>query len=72
MFEAVARAPAITDLLAMLGSGGTVVGGVIGWLVRTPNWRQAFENLALGATAGGVCGCLVAFLYYIGTKVAGG
>jgi zinc transporter ZupT len=72
MIEALARAPTITDLLAVLGSGGTVLGGVIGWSVRAPSWRRAFENLALGATAGGVCGCLVAFLTYVGAKVAGG
>jgi hypothetical protein len=72
MVDALARAPAITDLVAVLGSGATVVGGMIGWLVRSSNWQQAFENLALGATAGGVCGCLAAFLYYFGVKAAGG
>ena len=72
MLEALVRIPTITDLLAVLGSGGTVIGGVLGWLVRAPTWRRAFENLALGATAGGVCGCLVAFLAYVGAKVAGG
>lgn len=72
MLVALARAPTITDLLAVLGSGGTVLGGVIGWLLKAPSWRQAFDNLALGATAGGVCGCLIAFLSYFGAKLAGG
>jgi zinc transporter ZupT len=72
MLGALTRTPTITDLLTVLGSGGTVLGGVIGWLVRAPNWRHALENLALGATAGGVSGCLVAFLSYLGAKVAGG
>lgn len=72
MLAGVAHTPAITNLLAVLGPGGSVVGGVIGWMIRPVDWRQAFENLALGATAGGVCGCLVAFMVYVGAKVAGG
>jgi hypothetical protein len=72
MLDALAPAPTITDLLTVLGSGGTVLEGVIGWLLEAPSWRRAFDNLALGAAAGGVCGCLIAFLSYFGTKVAGG
>ncbi|HYM45528.1 MAG TPA: hypothetical protein VES65_05120 [Solirubrobacteraceae bacterium] len=66
---AVARLPTISDLLALFGPGVTVIGGVIGLFVQAPTWRRSFENLALGATAGGVCGCLVAFLAYLAIKL---
>lgn len=46
MLDALAPAPTITDLLTVLGSGGTVLGGVIGWLLEAPSWRRAFDNLA--------------------------
>jgi len=72
MLIAVTRSPTITDLLTVLGSGGTVLGGVVGWLLKAPNWRRSFDNLAVGAAAGGVCGCLIAFMSYFGAKIAGG
>lgn len=64
MFNAVANAPQLTDLLTLLGSAGTVVGGTIGLIVGAPTSRQRFESLALGAAAGGAGGCLIAFIGY--------
>jgi hypothetical protein len=71
MLDAATKAPPIADLLTVIGSTGTAVGGAIGWLIDATTWRQAFENLALGATAGGVCGCLMAFFAYSAARVFG-
>ncbi|MGA9316319.1 MAG: hypothetical protein WBV77_17035 [Solirubrobacteraceae bacterium] len=64
MLNAVVNIPPLTDLLTLLGSAGTVVGGTIGLIVGAPALRQRFESLALGAAAGGASGCLVAFIGY--------
>ncbi|HEY2632969.1 MAG TPA: hypothetical protein VGI26_11405 [Solirubrobacteraceae bacterium] len=64
MFGAVVNSPQITNLLALLGSAGAVLGGIVGWFFEATNWRRAFENLALGATTGTVCFSAAAFLSY--------
>lgn len=64
MLDAVANVPQLTDLLTLLGSVGTVVGGTIGLVVPASTQRQRFESLALGAAAGGASGCLIAFIGY--------
>jgi hypothetical protein len=68
----IVRVTQLAELLTVLGASGTVIGGVVGWLIDAPTSRRAFENLALGATAGGVGGCLVAFFAYLGAWVVGG
>jgi hypothetical protein len=57
----------LPDVLAVLGSAGSVVGGGVGLVIGHTGSRQALENLALGAAVGGVCGCFAAFLAYIVT-----
>ena len=64
MLDAVVNAPPIANLLALLGSAGAVLGGVVGWFFEATSWRRAFENLALGATVGTVCFSAAAFLSY--------
>ena len=71
MYVTIVRVAQLAELLTVLGAGGTLVGGVVGWLIDAPTSRRAFENLALGATAGGVGGCLVAFFAYLGARIAG-
>lgn len=71
MLYAVLSAPPIADLLAVFGSAGAIVGGTIGWFMEADNWRRAFENLALGATAGTVCFSAAAFLSYALIRVFG-
>lgn len=39
----------LPDVLAILGSAGSVVGGGVGLVVDHAKLRQALENLALGA-----------------------
>lgn len=60
----------LAEILAVLGAGGSVIGGLIGSLIGASTWRRALENLALGATAGGVAGCLIAFGTYVGDRIA--
>jgi uncharacterized protein YcfJ len=71
MLDAVVNVPPITDLLTVSGSVGTALGGVIGLIIGASKWRQAFEGLALGAAAGGVGGCLIAFMAYGWIRVMG-
>jgi hypothetical protein len=60
----------LAEALAVLGAGGSVIGGLIGSMLNARTWRQALENLALGATVGGVAGCLIAFSVYAGDRIA--
>ncbi len=61
----------LPDVLAVLGSAGSVVGGGVGLAVNHATSREALENLALGAAVGGVCGCSAAFLAYIVIRMLG-
>lgn len=69
MLDADANISSITDLLTVVGSAGTVVGAAIGVIVSDATRRQALECLALGAAAGGACGCLLAFVAYDVTRL---
>ena len=73
MLEApIANLSPLPDLLAVIGAGATVVGGIVGLLSGGASIsRQSLENLALGTTVGGFLGCLVTFLIYLSIKVAG-
>jgi hypothetical protein len=64
MLDAIVNAPQITNLLAVLGPAGAILGGIAGWFFEATDWRRAFENLTLGATAGTVCFSAAAFLSY--------
>jgi hypothetical protein len=61
----------LPDVLAILGSAGSVVGGGVGLAVGHASLRQILENLALGAAVGGVCGCFAAFLAYVVIRILG-
>ncbi len=71
MLNAVVNIPPLTDLLTLLGSAGTVVGGTIGLVVGAPALRQRFESLALGAAVGGAGGCSIAFIGYACLRIMG-
>jgi phosphotransferase system glucose/maltose/N-acetylglucosamine-specific IIC component len=64
--EFAAAIPALTDLLAEVGAGATVIGGIIGFILGGDSTsRRALENIALGTAIGGFFGCLVSFLIYL-------
>jgi hypothetical protein len=68
----IANLSSLPDLLAVIGAGATVVGGIIGVLSGGASIsRKSLENLALGTTVGGFLGCLATFLIYLSIKVAG-
>jgi zinc transporter ZupT len=68
----IANLSPLPDLLAVIGAGATVVGGIVGLLSGGASIsRQSLENLALGTTVGGFAGCLVTFLIYLSVRVAG-
>jgi zinc transporter ZupT len=62
----VAVIPALPDLLAEIGAGATVVGGIIGFILggRSTS-RRALEDVALGTAIGGFFGCMVSFFVYL-------
>jgi hypothetical protein len=71
--EFAAAIPALPDLLAEVGAGATVIGGVIGFILggRSTS-RRALEDVALGTAIGGFFGCLVSFfVYLVATAVRG-
>jgi hypothetical protein len=72
VFEAILTIPPLPDLLAVFGAGMTIIGGLIGWFAERAKWRRSLENLSLGATAGGVCGLMLAFLAYLAIKLVNG
>jgi zinc transporter ZupT len=62
----------LPDLLAEVGAGVTIVGGIIGLaLGGASRSRRSLEDLALGAAIGGFLGCLISFLVYLFAKIAG-
>jgi hypothetical protein len=68
----VANLSTLPDLLAVIGAGASVVGGIVGLLSGGASIpRQSLENLALGTTVGGFLGCLATFLIYLSIKVVG-
>lgn len=71
MLDAVAHVFPLPDLVDLLGSAGTALGLTFGSIAGAPTWRQAFENLALGAAVGGALGCLTAFVAYFYIQVIG-
>jgi hypothetical protein len=71
MSYAVIDVSTLPDVLAVVSSAGSVVGGGVGLVVDSVTLRQTFENLALGAAVGGVCGCFVAFLAYVVIRMLG-
>jgi hypothetical protein len=70
VFEAVFTIPPFPDLLAVFGAMTSIGGAAVGALVgKASTWRRLFEDSALGATIGGVAGCLLMFLTYLLVEV---
>lgn len=61
----------LTDLLTVAGSAGSTVGGAFGAMIGWTTWRHALEYMALGAAAGTVSGCLIAFVAYDVIRILG-
>jgi hypothetical protein len=73
MLNAVAAVSSLPDLLADIGAGVTIIGGIIGLVWGgASKTRQLLEDIALGAAIGGFLGCLISFLVYVFAKIAGG
>lgn len=73
MAHVVSAALALPDLLAEVGAGTTIAGGIIGLVLGgASRSRQSLEDLALGAAVGGFMGCLVSWFIYLLAKVVGG
>jgi hypothetical protein len=64
--------PSLVDLLQVIGSVGVVTGACICFFLPAAGARQLAENVALGATLGGVIGAIVAFAVYAGIAIGGG
>ncbi|HEU0251303.1 MAG TPA: hypothetical protein VFR48_11315 [Solirubrobacteraceae bacterium] len=58
-------ASTLPDVLTVIGSAGSVVGGGIALILSPHLQRQALENLALGAAVGAVCGSFAVFAAYL-------
>jgi hypothetical protein len=72
VLEAIATVPSLSDLLAVSGAVTSIGGATIGVLVgKASTWRQSCEDIALGATIGGVAGCLLVFVVYLLVEVIG-
>jgi hypothetical protein len=72
VLEIVATVPSLPDLLAVFSAVASISGAAIGVLVgKASTWRRSFEDIALGATVGGVAGCLLVFLAYVLVEVVG-
>jgi hypothetical protein len=72
VLDAIARIPSLPNLIAVFGAVTSIGGAAIGALVgKASTWRQSCEDIALGATVGGVAGCLLVFLVYLLVEVVG-
>lgn len=72
VLEVVATVPSLPDLLAVFGAVASIGGAAIGVFVgKASTWRRSCEDIALGATIGGVAGCLLVFLVYLLVEVIG-
>jgi hypothetical protein len=59
-----AHAPTISDILTICGSGGAVVGAVLGFLAQAGDNGGIAENVSRGTTIGFSVGVLIGFLVY--------
>ena len=71
MLSADIPASTLPDLLTILGSAGSVVGGCVALMLSSRLQREALENLALGAAVGAFCGCFAVFAAYLMTQLPG-
>lgn len=62
----------LPELIAIIGGGGLVLGGLGGFVPRPQNNREFLTNIGLGSTVGLFVGTLVAFVVYLGMLVTGG
>lgn len=64
----ISRVPAtasLPDALTVIGSAGSVLGGVVALALDPHLQKETLENLVLGAAVGATCGLLTAFLAYL-------
>jgi hypothetical protein len=70
MLKAVIPVTPLPALLAEVGEGQNVIGGVIGLVLSgAPRSRRSLEDIALGAAIGGFLGCLISFVAYLLAQV---
>jgi hypothetical protein len=73
VLEVLATIPSLPDLLSVFSAATSIGGAAIGVLAgKASTWRQSFEDIAVGATVGGVLGCMLGFLAYLLMEAAGG
>jgi phosphate/sulfate permease len=66
VFNALIAVAPLTDLIAEVSAGATIIGGVIGVVLsRAPRSRRSLEDIALGAAIGGFLGCLISVVVYL-------
>jgi hypothetical protein len=71
MVFAAVHAPTIADMLTVCSAGGTVLGGIVGFLLKAESDRRIAENLVLGGGVGLFAGFLLGFVIYVAAKAAG-
>jgi hypothetical protein len=72
VLEIVATVPSLPELLTVFGAAASIGGAAISLPVgKASTWRHSCEHVALGATVGGVAGCLLVFLVYLLVEVIG-
>jgi len=62
----------LPELIAIIGGGGLVLGGLGGFLPRPRDNREFLANVGLGSTIGLFVGTVVSFAAYVGILVARG
>jgi hypothetical protein len=71
MLSADISASTLPDILTIIGSAGSVVGGCVALTLSSRLQRETLENLALGAAVGAVLGCFSVFAAYLITQLPG-
>lgn len=64
--------PSLAELIAVIGGGGSVLGGLVGLSLRSDTSRRIAENVALGFGIGAGCGTAVGFAVYAGILIGRG
>lgn len=62
----------LPELIAIIGGGGLVLGGLAGFLPRPASNRDFLTNVALGSTIGLFVGTFVSFATYAGILIVRG
>jgi hypothetical protein len=65
MLSRVPATASLPDALTVIGSAGSVLGGVVALAFSPYPQREALESLALGAAVGATCGFFAVFLAFL-------